>query len=168
MSQQSNLESQYLQGPSRGEIFVENTQVKEKAPPGPASSSKSLHKPPSERGCVEDQPQRVATFGVAAVGAPLPRTQPRSVCQSVHGPNACERNRKMALHEPGRLGSASGRTEKMCADSLASWSAVAVTPLWHAVAGLFRKSNVIRKRRRASRAAALLATSVRYETCELR
>ena len=38
---------------------------------------------PSERGCVEDQPQRVATFGAAAVGAPFPRTQPRSVCKPV-------------------------------------------------------------------------------------
>ncbi|HTV43516.1 MAG TPA: hypothetical protein VMF08_23335 [Candidatus Sulfotelmatobacter sp.] len=37
----------------------------------------------SERGCVEDQPQRVATFGAAAAGAPLPRTQPRSVCHSI-------------------------------------------------------------------------------------
>ncbi|HTV43550.1 MAG TPA: hypothetical protein VMF08_23505, partial [Candidatus Sulfotelmatobacter sp.] len=41
------------------------------------------HEPASERGCVEDQPQRVATFAAAAAGAPLPRTQPRSVCQSV-------------------------------------------------------------------------------------
>ena len=39
----------------------------------------AFHGPPSERGCVEDQPQRVATFGAAAAGAPLPRTQPRSV-----------------------------------------------------------------------------------------
>ena len=60
----------------------------------------ALHEPPSERGCVEDQPQRVATFGAAAAGAPLPRTQPRSVCQPVHGPNACEHNRKGA--PPGR------------------------------------------------------------------
>jgi len=40
------------------------------------------HEPPSERGCIEDQPQRVATFGAAAVGAPLPCTQPRPVCAS--------------------------------------------------------------------------------------
>ena len=31
---------------------------------------------PSKRGWVEDQPQRIATFGAAAVGAPSPRTQP--------------------------------------------------------------------------------------------
>ena len=37
------------------------------------------HDSPSERGCVEDQPQRVAMFGAAAAGTPLPRTQPRSV-----------------------------------------------------------------------------------------
>ncbi|HEX3628482.1 MAG TPA: aminomethyl-transferring glycine dehydrogenase subunit GcvPB [Verrucomicrobiae bacterium] len=34
--------------------------------------------PPLERGCVEDQPQRTRTFGIAAAGAPVPRTQPRS------------------------------------------------------------------------------------------
>jgi hypothetical protein len=42
----------------------------------------------TERGCVEDQPQRVATTVSAAVGAPPPRTQPRSVCEAVHGSNA--------------------------------------------------------------------------------
>jgi len=60
----------------------------------------TFHEPASERGCVEDQPQRVATFAAAAAGAPLPRTQPRSVCQSVHGPNTRETISKGALHEP--------------------------------------------------------------------
>jgi len=48
----------------------------------------TFHERLSERGCVEDQPQRVATFAAAAAGAPLPRAQPRSVCQSVRGPHA--------------------------------------------------------------------------------
>jgi len=34
--------------------------------------------PLSERGCVEDQPQRLETFENAAAGALSPRTQPRS------------------------------------------------------------------------------------------
>ena len=59
------------------------------------------HEPASERGCVEDQPQRVATFVAAAAGAPLPRTQPRSVCQSVQGFNA--RSFPWANSHPGPL-----------------------------------------------------------------
>ena len=41
----------------------------------------SPHEPLSKRGCVEDQPQHAVLFGAAAAGAPLPRTQPRSVDQ---------------------------------------------------------------------------------------
>jgi len=43
--------------------------------------------PPSERGCVEDQPQRLGTFENAAAGALSPRTQPRSGA-GVQGANA--------------------------------------------------------------------------------
>ncbi|HTV40774.1 MAG TPA: polysaccharide lyase family protein, partial [Candidatus Sulfotelmatobacter sp.] len=46
-------------------------------------------------------PQRVATFAAAAAGAPLPRTQPRSVCQSVQGFNA--RSFPWANSHPGPL-----------------------------------------------------------------
>jgi glycine dehydrogenase len=38
----------------------------------------AVDKSPPERGCVEDQAQRAETFGNAAAGTPLPRTQPRS------------------------------------------------------------------------------------------
>ncbi len=41
-------------------------------------SGNSPHKPIPERGCVEDQPQRVRTVESAAAGAPPPGTQPRS------------------------------------------------------------------------------------------
>jgi len=40
-----------------------------------------------------------------------------------------------------------GRPKKICEKSLASWSAVAVTPLWHAVVLSIRKSSGVRKRR---------------------
>ena len=51
----------------------------------------ALHEPP---------PQRATTFESAAAGALLPRTQPRSVCQPVHGPNAREKDRKETPMNP--------------------------------------------------------------------
>lgn len=63
-------------GPGVGPIGV----AKHLVPFLPAVSQSGLTSAatPSERGCVEDQPQRAETFGDAAAGAPVPHTQPRS------------------------------------------------------------------------------------------
>ena len=58
-----------------------------------------LDEPTSERVCVEDQPQRAATFVAAAAGAPCP-AHSRAPCANRFMVPMYSKNRKEAPHEP--------------------------------------------------------------------